>query len=165
VGIFNGYISDDDPHQRHNVSDSDSKSNPDEVEAMDEIVDDLPENVSEYDASDNVTENGEYDYDYDASENGTEICEYDYDYLLEEKKASPDKGAGSGNNFVASLRRGDRIGLWARLTVGILTSYITISYIFHLGKLSERRISASRRILLDSLLDKSTYLPNLYELL
>jgi hypothetical protein len=44
----------------------------------------------------------------------------------EDEEDLPIKGVGCSNNFVASLQRGDRIRIWARVTVSI--SVIQISF-------------------------------------
>jgi hypothetical protein len=40
----------------------------------------------------------------------------------------PLNGSGSGTNFVASLRKGDRIGVWARTHVSLNLKYTPAAY-------------------------------------
>jgi hypothetical protein len=104
VGIVDDYLSDENRIQ--NFSDLDLVQNmPEDV--LDKMVDDY--------------------LDILAEQERTEAEDFNSDQISEDKaeefgEEPPGKGAGSGNNFVASLQMGDRIGVWARAVVSISTT-------------------------------------------
>jgi hypothetical protein len=148
VGIIDPFLSDDDSDHIRDEPDSDSGdwSEPPSQEVQDRMVDDLLDNISDDEFPGNTSEDG--------SEVISECISYAESEREESEEEPPGKGAGSGNNFVASLRRGDRIGVWERVMVSVLTSYPLLSYIFHLGwfQTEHGRIGTSRCVLLNFLI-------------
>jgi hypothetical protein len=108
---WSGEVRDEDPREKRVGIDDDCHSANDDQDSFD-----YDSHEDQY--SDNA-HNSDDDHD-----------SYSIDSESESGEAPPGKGAGSGNNFIASLRRGDMIGIWAHTMVSILTPCHLLSYEF-----------------------------------